>query len=33
MWVLIFSVTLVWNISRSNKHSATYYHKRTYVFT
>ena len=30
--VLIFSTNIVWNISRSKKNSARYYHKCTYVF-
>jgi hypothetical protein len=32
IFVLIFSTTLVWNISHSKKHSARYYHKGTNVF-
>jgi len=31
-YVLIFSTTVVWNISHSRKHSARYYHRRTHAF-
>jgi len=32
MCVLIFCTTFVWNISRSRKNSARYYHECAYVF-